>query len=115
DYDGKILWNDETKQLDIAEGLAPGKYPVVLTASNGVEPDAALSFVLTVNAAPTINGDEALTLTGGYDATATSAYAVLGYPAPSVRQDKDYDGKILWNDETKQLDIAEGLHPGSIL
>ncbi|HHU08278.1 MAG TPA: DUF11 domain-containing protein, partial [Clostridiaceae bacterium] len=105
DYDGKILWNDETKQLDIAEGLAPGKYPVVLTASNGVEPDATLSFVLTVNAAPTINGDEALTLTGGNDATATSAYAVSGYPAPSVRQDKDYDGKILWNDETKQLDI----------
>ena len=50
DYYGKILWNDETKQLDIAEGLAPGKYPVILTASNSIEPDATLSFTLTIAA-----------------------------------------------------------------
>ena len=43
-----IMWNDATKRLDIAAGLAVGKYTVVLTASNGISPDATLIFVLTV-------------------------------------------------------------------
>jgi len=47
-----IAWNDATKKLDIAAGLAAGIYPVVLTASNGVEPDATLTFTLTVTEEP---------------------------------------------------------------
>jgi len=43
-----IIWNDTAKRLDIAAGLTPGKYTVVLTASNGISPDATLTFVLTV-------------------------------------------------------------------
>jgi LPXTG-motif cell wall-anchored protein len=48
----KIAWNNTIKKLEIAAGLLAGSYPVVLTASNGVNPDATLSFTLVVNAAP---------------------------------------------------------------
>jgi hypothetical protein len=46
--DAKITWNNTTKKLDIAAGLAAGAYPVVLKASNGVGTDATLTFTLTV-------------------------------------------------------------------
>jgi hypothetical protein len=46
--DSKITWNDGTKKLDIAPGLAPGIYPVTLKAISGMSPDAALTFTLTV-------------------------------------------------------------------
>jgi ABC-type cobalamin transport system permease subunit len=44
-----ITWNNNTKKLDIAAGLAVGSYPVVLTVDNGVTPNATLTFTLTVN------------------------------------------------------------------
>ncbi|WP_449241525.1 hypothetical protein, partial [Desulfoscipio gibsoniae] len=47
--DSKITWNDATKKLEIAAGLTPGSYPVILTASNGISPDATLTFTLTVS------------------------------------------------------------------
>ncbi|NLJ40047.1 MAG: hypothetical protein GX352_00310 [Clostridiales bacterium] len=46
--DENFTWNDETKKLDIAEGLAEGTYPVELKVSNGTKPDATLTFTLTV-------------------------------------------------------------------
>jgi len=45
-----ITWNDTT--LNIAAGLAVGTYPIVLTASNGIPPDATLTFTLTVETDP---------------------------------------------------------------
>jgi len=45
-----IVWNDSTKKLDIAAGLAAGTYPVVLTATSGTS-NATLTFTLTVTAA----------------------------------------------------------------
>ncbi|SHN57818.1 DUF4073 domain-containing protein [Desulfitobacterium chlororespirans] len=53
---GSITWNDTTKKLDIAAGLAAGSYPVELTAGNGTAPDATLTFILTVGAAFTPSG-----------------------------------------------------------
>lgn len=50
----KITWNNTTKKLEIAAGLLTGSYPVVLTASNGINPNATLSFTLVVNAAPVV-------------------------------------------------------------
>ena len=44
----KIVWNADTQKLEIAAGLAAGSYVVVLTASNGIEPDATITFTLTV-------------------------------------------------------------------
>jgi Synergist-CTERM protein sorting domain-containing protein len=44
-----ITWNNSTKRIDIAAGLPAGTYPVVLTASNGIAPNATHTFTLTVN------------------------------------------------------------------
>ena len=50
--DAKITWNNTTKKLEIAAGLAVGTYTVVLKATNGVSPDATLTFTLTVTPTP---------------------------------------------------------------
>ena len=52
--DAKITWNNATKKLDIAAGLGEGVYPVVLTASNGITPNATITFTLTVTPPPTV-------------------------------------------------------------
>ena len=46
-----ITWNGSTKKLVIAAGLPVGTYPVVLRATNGTNPDATVTFTLTVKAA----------------------------------------------------------------
>lgn len=46
-----VTWNDAAKRLEIAAGLGPGSYPVVLRATNRAG-SATLTFTLTVNAAP---------------------------------------------------------------
>jgi len=59
-----ITWNDATQTIDVAAGLAAGSYPVVLTAANGITPDATLTFTLTItntSAVETITAD-ALTI-----------------------------------------------------
>ena len=43
-----IMWNNSSKKLEIGAGLAKGTYEVVLTASNGVNPEAKFTFTLTV-------------------------------------------------------------------
>ena len=113
--DDKITWNDATKKLDIAAGLTAGSYPVVLKASNGISPDATLTFTLTVNpapVAPTISGPRELTLTEGYEATSTGVYTITGIPAATVSKTSG-DNRIIWNYTTKKLDIAAGLTAGS--
>jgi len=56
DGDEKITWNDTTKRLDIAAGLTAGTYPVKIKASNGVSPDAELTFTLTITSPPPPKG-----------------------------------------------------------
>ena len=115
-HGGAIIWNAETRQLEIAGTLSPGDYTVVLTASNGIEPDATLTFVLTVKpkpVAPTIDGNTAMTLTEGYAATSTNAYEVTGTEPVTVTQDTTHGDKIVWNAETQKLEIAAGLAAGS--
>jgi len=48
--DAKITWNDASKKLDIAAGLAEGVYQVALKAANGNAPDSTFAFTLTVTA-----------------------------------------------------------------
>lgn len=113
--DAKITWDSITKKLDIAEGLTVGSYPVTLTASNGILPDATLTFILTVHAAPvapTITGPTAMSLTEGYSATSTGVYTITG-TAPVTVTKTSGDVKIIWNSITKKLDIAAGLIAGS--
>ena len=67
-----ITWNDTTKKLDIAAGLAAGSYEVKLKVNNGTAPDATLTFTLTVDAAPV-----ALLAPTGVTATAGNAKVTL--------------------------------------
>jgi hypothetical protein len=88
-----ILWNNATRKLDIAAGLTVGNYPVVLTASNGVSPDATITFTLTVN------DDEApfvpvAAITGvPTRATAGTLLTLTGTVAPSNATNKT----IVWS------------------
>ena len=58
-----------------------GNYPITITASNGVTPDANQSFTLTVGTSPTITSANSTTFTvgtaGSFQVTAT------GFPAPT--------------------------------
>ncbi|MCL2517938.1 MAG: InlB B-repeat-containing protein [Oscillospiraceae bacterium] len=113
--DGKITWNNSTNKLDVAAGLTAGTYPVVLKASNGVTPDATLTFTLTVTAAdtpPSIVGPTTMTLTAGYAAVSTEVYTITGNPAPTVTKTSG-DIKITWNNSTNKLDVAAGLAAGA--
>ena len=113
--DAKITWNNTTKKLDIAAGLAAGTYSVTLTATNGTAPNAAITFTLTVAAAPVapgITGPMAMSLTAGYAATSTGAYTITG-TAPVTVTKTSGDAKITWNNTTKKLDIAAGLAAGT--
>jgi len=112
----KITWNNSTKKLDIAAGLAEGTYPVKLKASNGLSPDAELTFTLTVKEVPPlIAGPTEMTLTTGYAATSTEAFTVpsLGTFGTVKVEKVSGNSKITWNASTKKLDIAAGLAEGT--
>jgi hypothetical protein len=61
---------------------AGGVYPITVTATNGVTPDAARSFTLTVNAAPSITSGASTTFTTG--AGGTFILTSSGFPATRV-------------------------------
>jgi hypothetical protein len=108
---GWITWNNGTKRLDIAAGIQPGTYEVVLTATNGTEP-ATATFTLTVNAvAPTISGPATLSLAEGYAATSTGAYTITG-TAPVVSINSE-TGLITWSNTANRLEIAAGIQQGT--
>ena len=48
-----VSWNDNSNKLVIAAGLGKGTYPIELTASNGVTPEAIFTFLLIVTDAET--------------------------------------------------------------
>ena len=76
--------------FDAASGVlggtpAPGTsgvYPLVFTASNGVNPDAAQNFTLTINAAPAITSPNTTTFTVGQVGTFT--VTAVGFPTPTL-------------------------------
>jgi len=74
-----ITWNNTTKKLNIAAGLPVGSYPVVLTATNGVTPNATITFTLTVSAAPTYTATISPT-------SKTFTGATVGYGAQTAQQ-----------------------------
>jgi|GEM_PF-5179531 S-layer homology domain. len=111
--DPKITWNNSTKKLDIAAGLTPGVYQVILQAQNSVD-NTLFIVAITVsdtNSAPVIKGESTISLTAGYTAKSTEAYTITGFPVPNVKKASG-DSKITWNNSTKKLDIAAGLTPG---
>ena len=113
--DPKITWNSSALKLDVVPGLAVGTYPITLTASNGVLPNATHNLTLTVTPATAqavITGPTAMKLLVGYTAASTGAYTITGYPTPMVVKISG-DPKITWNDATKKLDVAPGLAAGT--
>ena len=61
-----------------------GVYPLTITASNGVSPDATQSFTLTVDAAPVITSADSDSFTEGSSATFT--VTSTGYPTAALSQ-----------------------------
>jgi hypothetical protein len=112
--DAKITWNNVTKKLDIAAGLAAGVYQAVFRATNGYGADATLTFTLTIvdPISPGISAPAALILPHDYTAAFTGAFTVTGAPAPTVMKVSGSE-KITWDDGAKKLHIAAGLAPGT--
>lgn len=61
-----------------------GSYPITLTASNGVSPDATQSFTLTVTEAPSITSADHATFTAGSAGTFT--VTTTGHPGASLSE-----------------------------
>lgn len=61
-----------------------GTYPIVITANNGVAPNATQSFTLTVNQAPAITSANATTLVVGTAGSFT--VTTTGFPTPTITQ-----------------------------
>jgi hypothetical protein len=86
-HGGSIVWNDAYNRIDITEGLAVGIYQIILTADNGILPNAAHTFILTVSEAPAPAeitehpSDQSVT----EGETATFTVVATGYPTPSFR------------------------------
>ena len=111
---GKIVWNNETKKLDIAEGLASGNYLVTVVAANDRPQDtASVEVRIKVRAYPAIEGGSELTVFSGYEATSTDPFTVKGSNVTVEITQNEAQDKITWNDQTKSLDVAAGLVVGT--
>jgi streptogramin lyase len=76
-----------------------GSYPITLTASNGISPDATQAFTLTVSAstsAPTITSANADTETVGVPFSFT--VSTDGYPAPALTEKGHLPADITFTD-----------------
>jgi hypothetical protein len=74
-----------------------GTYPLTLSASNGVGPNAAQSFTLTVREAPTVTAQpSAQTVYPGDSATFTAAAS--GTPTPTVQWQRSTNGGTSFGD-----------------
>ena len=77
--------NDGTATLaGTAAAGTGGTYPLVVTASNGVSPNATQSFTLTVNQASAITSANSTTFTQGH--AGSFSVTVTGFPVPSLSE-----------------------------
>jgi uncharacterized protein YjdB len=114
-HGGKIIWNNITNKLDIATGLTSGDYPVVLTASNGVQPDAALSFTLAVRTdgvPPTISGPTLMIINEENPAISVGVYTITGTEPVAVNLADYSGGNIIWDNDARMLRVAPDLAAG---
>ncbi len=86
-----------------AAGTA-GSYPITITATNGVAPDATQSFTLTVNQVPAITSGNAATFAVGTAGTFT--VTATGSPAPTFT----YSGSL---PSGVSLDMTTGVLSGT--
>ncbi|WP_406831041.1 putative Ig domain-containing protein [Pedococcus sp. KACC 23699] len=74
-----------------------GSYPVQLTATNGINPDATQTLTVTVDQAPSVTLDPISQRAAPGDAV-TFAATGDGYPAPTVRWQVSADGGLTFTD-----------------
>ena len=73
-----------------------GSYPIILTAANGVAPDATQSFMLTVNQAPAITSATSTSFTVGQ--TSTFTVTSTGVPTATITSTGTLPGGIILTD-----------------
>ena len=105
-----IAWDGSASAIALNAGV--NVFTITVTAMDGTT-KKTYTVTVTRNDSPVITGSAEMVLTEGYAATSTDAFTSAGFPAPTVTLDKTYNGKIVWNNTTKKLDIAAGLAAGS--
>ncbi len=73
-----------------------GSYPITITASNGVSPEASQSFVLTVDGPPAITSGDATTFTEGSSGTFT--VTTSGLPDAALSESGDLPAGVTFTD-----------------
>jgi hypothetical protein len=73
-----------------------GTYPITITASNGVAPDATQNFTLTVNVAPTITSANSATFTAG--AAGSFTVTTTGLPTPALTESGTLPSGVTFTD-----------------
>ncbi len=73
-----------------------GTYPLTVTASNGVSPDATQSFTLTVEEAPAITSPASATLIGGVGDSVT--VTTTGFPVPALAESGSLPAGVTFTD-----------------
>ncbi|HEY1621539.1 MAG TPA: immunoglobulin domain-containing protein, partial [Streptosporangiaceae bacterium] len=75
---------------------AGGSYPITLTASNGVSPDATQSFTLNVSEAPSITSGASTTFVAGSAGTFT--VTTTGHPAAALTESGSLPSGVTFHD-----------------
>ena len=103
-----ITWDDGAKKLNIAAGLEAGIYPVTLTASNGVEPDASHIFTLTVSA-PVLPDTYSLSFDADGGSPVPAVQTLESGAAPAAVADPVKNGYTFlgwYDDADKKVDLS---------
>lgn len=91
-----------------SNGSPPSVVPILMADS-----DITVTYTNSQPVAPNIDGPSTMTLSSGYASTSTGEFVITGCPTPTVTQDNNHGGKIMWNNITKKLDIATGISKGT--
>ena len=73
-----------------------GAYPITITATNGVSPDATQAFTLTVDQAPTITSGTSTTFTVG--SAGTFSVTTHAFPAPAISETGNLPSGVTFHD-----------------
>lgn len=99
---GGVTLNSTTGALSGTPAAGTGgTYPIVITAQNGVTPNATQNFTLTINQAPAITSQNAKTFVLG--AASTFTVTATGFPAPTLGESGALPTGVTFNAATGVL------------
>ena len=87
-----------------------GTYPITITATNGVSPDATQSFTLTVNEAPSITSTDSTTFSEGSAGTFT--VTSTGFPTAGLSEDGSLPSGVTFSDNGDGTATLSGTPAG---